>query len=117
MVALEDACGRCDSALRGTSAIQRDNAEEEVLQTIPDVLMLRFAWARPSLRQLARHLVKGDTVYEKYKRRTEIAYVKAPIPSEVYHLTKKANLESILMTAQSGALMIRNAGSVKALQK
>ena len=23
-------------------------------------------------------------------------YVKAPIPSEVYHLTKKANLESIL---------------------
>ena len=25
-----------------------------------------------------------------------MAYVKAPIPSEVYHLTKKANLESIL---------------------
>ena len=25
-----------------------------------------------------------------------MAYVKAPIPSKVYHLTKKANLESIL---------------------
>lgn len=25
-----------------------------------------------------------------------MAYVKAPIPSEVYHLTKKVNLDSIL---------------------
>ena len=53
MAVLEDACGRCDSV-----------CEKEVLQKIPDVLLYGLRGRGLCLRQLARHLVKGDTVYE-----------------------------------------------------
>jgi len=36
-----------------------------MLQKIPDVLMFGLRGRGLCLRQLARHLVKGDTIYEK----------------------------------------------------
>ncbi len=45
-------------------------------------------------------------------------YVKAPIPSEVYHLTRRDEAGGAFWrTAQSGASMTRNAGSARASQK
>lgn len=64
MVVLEDACGRCDSVCEA-QAFPTDSAEKEVLQKIPDVLMFGLRGRGLCLRQLARHLVKGDTIYEK----------------------------------------------------
>ncbi len=47
-----------------------------------------------------------------------MAYVKAPIPTEVYHLMQLDKLDGILNDGKkSGALAIRNAGSAKALKK
>ena len=59
----EDACGRCDSVCEA-QALPTDSAEKEVLQKIPDVLLYGLRGRGLCLRQLARHLVKGDTVYE-----------------------------------------------------
>ena len=63
LVALEQACGSCDS-LCEDYARSDENAEEAVLQTIPTELLARLRKRGLCLRQLARHLVKGDTVYE-----------------------------------------------------
>ena len=41
-----------------------DENAEAVLQTIPTELLARLRKRGLCLRQLARHLVKGDTVYE-----------------------------------------------------
>ena len=60
---LEEACGSCDS-LCEAQALPTDNTEKEMLQKIPDVLMFGLRGRGLCLRQLARHLVKGDTVYE-----------------------------------------------------
>lgn len=64
MVVLEDACGRCDSVCEA-QALPTDSAEKEVLQKIPDVLLYGLRGRGLCLRQFARHLVKGDTIYEK----------------------------------------------------
>ena len=64
MMVLEDACGRCDSVCEA-QALPTDSAEKEVLQKIPDVLLYGLRGRGLCLRQLARHLVKGDTIYEK----------------------------------------------------
>ena len=56
LTALEQACGSCDS--------RSDENAEAVLQTIPTELLARLRKRGLCLRQLARHLVKGDTVYE-----------------------------------------------------
>ena len=63
LTALEQACGSCDS-LCEEYARSDENAEEAVLQTIPAELLARLRKRGLCLRQLARHLVKGDTVYE-----------------------------------------------------
>lgn len=63
LAALEQACGSCDS-LCEEYAHSDENAEEAVLQTIPAELLARLRKRGLCLRQLARHLVKGDTVYE-----------------------------------------------------
>ena len=63
LAALEQACGSCDS-LCEDYARSDENAEEAVLQTIPAELLARLRKRGLCLRQLARHLVKGDTVYE-----------------------------------------------------
>ena len=64
MMVLEDACGRCDSVCEA-QALPTDSTEKEVLQKIPDVLLYGLRGRGLCLRQLARHLVKGDTIYEK----------------------------------------------------
>ena len=63
LAALEQACGSCDS-LCEDYARSDENAEEAVLQTIPTELLARLRKRGLCLRQLARHLVKGDTIYE-----------------------------------------------------
>ena len=63
LTALEQACGSCDS-LCEEYARSDENAEEAVLQTIPAELLARLRKRSLCLRQLARHLVKGDTIYE-----------------------------------------------------
>ena len=63
LTALEQACGSCDS-LCEEYARSDENAEEVVLQTIPAELLARLRKRGLCLRQLARHLMKGDTVYE-----------------------------------------------------
>ena len=55
---------RCDSVCEA-QALPTDSAEKEVLQKIPDVLLYGLRGRGLCLRQLARHLVKGDTIYEK----------------------------------------------------
>ena len=62
LTALEQACGSCDS-LCEEYAHSGENAEA-VLQTIPSELLARLRKRSLCLRQLAQHLVKGDTVYE-----------------------------------------------------
>ena len=63
LTALEQACGSCDS-LCEEYARSDENAEEVVLQTIPAELLARLRKRGLCLRQLARHLMKADTVYE-----------------------------------------------------
>ena len=63
LTALEQACGSCDS-LCEEYARSDENAEEAVLQTIPAELLARLRKRGLCLRQLARHLMKGDTVYK-----------------------------------------------------
>ena len=63
LTALEQACGGCDS-LCEAEAPPNESAEETALQEIPAELLTRLRERNLCLRQLARHLVKGDTVYE-----------------------------------------------------
>ena len=62
LAALEQACGSCDSLCEEYA--HSDENAEAVLQTIPSELLARLRKRGLCLRQLARHLVKGDTVYE-----------------------------------------------------
>ena len=62
LTALEQACGRCDSLCE--EYVHSDENAEAVLKTIPAELLARLRKRGLCLRQLARHLVKGDTVYE-----------------------------------------------------
>ena len=63
LAALEEACGSCDS-LCEAEAPPNKSAEETALQEIPAELLTRLRARNLCLRQLARHLMKGDTVYE-----------------------------------------------------
>ena len=62
LTALEQACGSCDSLCEEYA--RSDENAEAVLQTIPSELLARLRKRGLCLRQFARHLVKGDTVYE-----------------------------------------------------
>ena len=62
LTALEQACGSCDSLCEEYA--HSDENAEAVLQTIPTELLARLRKRSLCLLQLARHLVKGDTVYE-----------------------------------------------------
>ena len=62
LAALEQACGSCDSLCEEYA--RSDENAEAILQTIPSELLARLRKRSLCLRQLARHLVKGDTVYE-----------------------------------------------------
>ena len=62
LTALEQACGSCDSLCEEYA--HSDENAEAILQTIPAELLARLRGRNLCLRQLARHLVKGDTVYE-----------------------------------------------------
>ena len=63
LTALEQACGSCDSLCEDYT--RSDENAEAILQTIPSELLARLRKRGLCLRQLARHLVKGDTIYEK----------------------------------------------------
>lgn len=63
LAALEETCGSCDS-LCEAEALPNESAEETALQEIPAELLVRLRASNLCLRQLARHLMKGDTVYE-----------------------------------------------------
>ena len=63
LTALEQACGSCDSLCEEYA--HSDENAEAILQTIPSELLARLRKRGLCLRQLARHLVKGDTIYEK----------------------------------------------------
>ena len=62
LTALEQTCGSCDSLCEEYA--RSDENAEAVLQTIPAELLARLRKRSLCLRQLARHLVKGDTIYE-----------------------------------------------------
>lgn len=62
LTALEQACGSCDSLCEDYA--RSDENAEAVLQTIPAELLARLRKRNLCLRQLARHLVRGDIVYE-----------------------------------------------------
>ena len=59
LTALEHACGSCDSLCEVEAP-----PNERALREIPADLLARLRKRGLCLRQLARHLVKGDTVYE-----------------------------------------------------
>ena len=61
--ALEEACGSCDS-LCEAEAPPNESAEETALQEIPTELLAHLRARNLCLRQLARHLMKGDAVFE-----------------------------------------------------
>ena len=61
LVALEQACGSCDS-LCEEFAYPDENAEA-ILQTVPAELLQKLRERGICMRQLARHLRKGDAVY------------------------------------------------------
>ena len=58
LTALEQACGSCDSLCEEYA--HSDENAEAILQTIPTELLARLRGRNLCLRQLARHLVKGD---------------------------------------------------------
>ena len=62
LAGLEQACGSCDSLCEEYA--HSDENAEAVLQTSPTELLARLRKRGLCLRQLARNLVKGDTVYE-----------------------------------------------------
>ena len=61
LTALEQACGSCDSLCEDYA--RSDENTEAILQTIPAELLARLRKRGLCLRQLARHIMKGDTVY------------------------------------------------------
>lgn len=61
LAALEEACGSCDS-LCEEFAYPDENAEA-ILQTVPAELLQKLRERGICMRQLARHLRKGDAVY------------------------------------------------------
>ena len=62
LAALEQVCGSCDSLCEEYA--HSDENTEAILQTIPSELLARLRKRSLCLRQLARHLMKGDTVYK-----------------------------------------------------
>lgn len=62
LAALEQACGSCDSLCEEYA--HSDENTEAILQTIPSELLAPLRKRSLCLRQLARHLMKGDTVYK-----------------------------------------------------
>ena len=63
LAALEQVCGSCDSLCEEYA--HSDENTEAILQTIPTELLARLRKRGLCLHQLARRLVKGDTIYEK----------------------------------------------------
>lgn len=61
LTALEQACGSCDSLCE--EYVHSDENAEAVLQTIPAELLQKLRERGLCMRQLARHLRKGDAVY------------------------------------------------------
>ena len=61
LAALEQACGSCDSLCEEYA--HSDENAEAVLQTIPSELLQKLRERGLCMRQLARHLRKGDAVY------------------------------------------------------
>ena len=63
LAVLEEACGSCDSLCEAEAPLN-ESAEETALQEIPAELLTQLRKRDLCLRQLARHLIKGDTVFE-----------------------------------------------------
>mgnify|MGYP007088305764 FL=1 len=63
LAALEEACGSCDSLCEAETP-PNESTEETALQEIPAELLTRLRKRNLCLRQLAWHLMKGDTVFE-----------------------------------------------------
>ena len=61
LAALEQACGSCDSLCEEYA--HSDENAEAVLQTVPAELLQKLRERGLCMRQLARHLRKGGTVY------------------------------------------------------
>ena len=61
LTALEQACGSCDSLCEDYA--HSDENAEAVLQTVPAELLQTLRERGLCMRQLARHLRKGDAVY------------------------------------------------------
>ena len=61
LTALEQACGSCDSLCEEYA--HSDENAGAVLQTVPAELLQKLRERGLCMRQLARHLRKGDTVY------------------------------------------------------
>ena len=61
LTALEQACGSCDSLCEEYA--HSDENVEAVLQTVPAELLQKLRERGLCMRQLARHLRKGDAVY------------------------------------------------------
>lgn len=61
LTALEQACGSCDSLCEEYA--HSDENAEAVLQTVPAELLQKLRERGLCMRQLARHLRKGDAVY------------------------------------------------------
>ena len=61
LAALEDACGSCDSLCEESA--YPDESAEAILQAIPAELLQKLRERGLCMRQLARHLRKGDAVY------------------------------------------------------
>ena len=61
LAALEQACGSCDSLCEDYA--RSDENAEAVLQTVPAELLQKLRERGLCMRQLARHLRKGDAVY------------------------------------------------------
>lgn len=61
LAGLEQACGSCDSLCEEYA--HSDENAEAVLQTVPAELLQKLRERGLCMRQLARHLRKGDAVY------------------------------------------------------
>ena len=61
LAALEDACGSCDSLCEESA--YPDESAEAILQAVPAELLQKLRERGLCMRQLARHLRKGGTVY------------------------------------------------------
>ena len=61
LTALEQACGSCDSLCEESA--YPDESAEAILQAVPTELLQKLRERGLCMRQLARHLKKGDTVY------------------------------------------------------